>query len=115
MNNLKLEDKVKLNRMEKKKKNKVIALMEIKGFDVDEATQYFDDYDIYNNIDEFYQYLDKLVEPELNNYIVKKFFDFDKYHKANEIFTITASNGVVIEFSEDEYEEMLEYKKNEKN
>lgn len=88
-----------LEDMDEGERNNVVALMEyLNTEDVQEAIDELDSYTFYENIDNFYECMDELVDEELAGVpdTISRYFDYESYHRDCDFDMSEMSNGVVI-------------------
>ena len=88
-----------LEDMDEDERKNVVALMEyLNTEDVQEAIDELDNYTFYEDIDNFHECMDELVDEELAGVpdTISRYFDYEAYHRDWDFDMVETSNGIVI-------------------
>lgn len=73
----------------------IIAIMEYRNCDVQEAIDNQDRYIIYSDVDSYFECCDECIDFNGNDFL-ERYFDYDAYHRDCMFDAYEAENGVVI-------------------
>ena len=85
-----------LEEMDEDEIKAVIAVMEYNGGTVQEAIDKIDDFIIYDDVDQYFDSCDELIDFTGSNDLIERYFDYEAYHRDCMFDAYDASNGVVL-------------------
>lgn len=91
-----LETIQELENMEEWEKDELVAVMDYLNCDIQEAIDNKDDYSFYSSIEEYYDFMDELVDLSGLHENLQYYFDYDAYHRDCMIDAYECSNGIVL-------------------